>query len=406
MLLVDDAFAAAVEPIRAAYPELTTVVFIGDGTVPDGMLGYEELLAGAEPIEDTRTGGDTLFGVFYTGGTTGHPKGVMLSHTNVLASAFGAFGAGVLVTPHGRLLHAAPMFHVADFALWSAGNLAETTHVIIPAFTPSAVLDAIQAFGVTDTILVPTMIQMLIDHPELDGYDTSSLRKLAYGASPITESVLVRARKALPTARFTQAYGMIELSPTATLLTPDDHERPELLRSAGRAAAHTEIRIVDAQDRELPRGEIGQIIVRGDNAMLGYWARATESAEALAGGWMHTGDAGRMDAEGYVFVVDRIKDMIITGGENVYCVEVENALAAHPAVAAVAVIGMSDEQWGERVHAVVVTRPGQQISEEALRTHCRTLIAGYKVPRTIGFVAALPVSGAGKVLKRQLRERV
>lgn len=188
------------------------------------------------------------------------------------------------------------------------------------------------------------------------------------------------------------------------MLMPPDHENPLLARSAGRAAPHSEVRVVDVDDVEVPRGTVGEIVVRGDHVMLGYWERPREMARALRGGWMHTGDAGRMDSDGYVFVVDRIKDMIISGDENIYSAEVENALAKHPAVAACAVIGLPDQQWGERVHAVVVLAPQAHVTIDELREFCRQHIAGFKIPRTVEFVDALPVSAAGKILKRQLRD--
>ena len=277
--------------------------------------------------------------------------------------------------------------------------------MIVPAFSSAEVLKAIAEHDITDALLVPTMIQMLVDDPAVGDYDLSSLLHLIYGASPISEALLERARKVFPAVGFTQAYGMTELSPVATLLTPADHDDPALRRSAGRAAPHVEVRIVDPDGREVPRGEVGEVVVRGDNVMLGYWNRPDDTAAAVRDGWMHTGDGGRMDDNGYVFIVDRIKDMIITGGENVYSAEVENALAKHPAVAAVAVIGVPDPDWGERVHAVVVLLPGQNVTEEQLRAHCKTLIAGYKAPRSVDFVDAMPMSGAGKILKRELRKQ-
>ena len=275
--------------------------------------------------------------------------------------------------------------------------------MIVPAFSSAEVLKAIAEHHITDALLVPTMVQMLVDDPAVGDYDLSSLLHLIYGASPISEALLERARKVFPAVGFTQGYGMTELSPTATLLTPADHDDPALRRSAGRAAPHVEVRIVDPDGREVPRGEVGEVVVRGDNVMLGYWNRPDDTAAAVRDGWMHTGDGGRMDDNGYVFIVDRIKDMIITGGENVYSAEVENALAKHPAIAAVAVIGVPDPDWGERVHAVVVLLPGQNVTEEQLRAHCKTLIAGYKAPRSVDFVDAMPMSGAGKILKRELR---
>ncbi len=403
VLFVDDAFAPMIPTLQERFPDLGAVIYCGDGELPAGALSYETLIAERGPVEDTRTGGNELLGVFYTGGTTGHPKGVMLSHNNLLTSSIGSLASGQFISPRGRLLHTAPLFHLAGIAAWAAGCLVGSTHVIVPAFGSAEVLKAIAEHSITDALLVPTMIQMLVDDPAVGDYDLSSLLHLVYGASSISEALLERARKVFPTVGFTQAYGMTELSPVATLLTPADHDDPVLRRSAGRAAPHVEVRIVDPDGREVPRGEVGEVVVRGDNVMLGYWNRPAETAVAVSDGWMHTGDGGRMDDNGYVFIVDRIKDMIITGGENVYSAEVENALAKHPAVAAVAVIGLPDPDWGERVHAVVVLLPGQKATEEQLRAHCKTLIAGYKSPRSVDFVDSMPMSGAGKILKRELR---
>ncbi|SPL88135.1 Long-chain-fatty-acid--CoA ligase [[Actinomadura] parvosata subsp. kistnae] len=405
VLLVDDTFAPLVPSLRAELDDLATVIFCGDGDPPQGMIGYERLIVDGTPAEDARRGGDELFGIFYTGGTTGHPKGVMLTHRNLAASALGSLATGQFLTPRGRLLHAAPMFHLADIAAWTAGMIVGSTHVIIPAFTPAGALEAIQRHRVTDTLWVPTMIQLAIDHPDVLSYDLSSVEHLVYGASPISEAVLERARAVFSRAGFVQAYGMTELSPIATLLLPADHDDPALRRAAGRAAPHSEVRVVDAHGAEVPRGTVGEIVVRGDHVTPGYWRREEETAAALRGGWMHTGDGGYMDERGYVFVVDRIKDMIVSGGENVYSAEVENALAKHPAVAACAVIGVPDERWGERVHAVVVLRPGLAATEEELREFCRDRIAGYKLPRSVAFAGELPLSGAGKILKRELRRR-
>jgi len=405
VLFVDDAFAKLLPELNDAYPKLATVIHTGDGSAPEGTLSYEDLIAGSEPIEDARRGGDDVAGLFYTGGTTGFPKGVAVSHANMLTSALGAVSSGYLFAPGARFLHAAPMFHLADLAGWCAVTALGGTHVIVPAFEPLAVMRAIQDHRVSDSLLVPAMIQAVVDHPERSDHDLTSLRTVLYGASPITQAVLERAMKALPNTSFTQAFGMTELSPIATLLSPEDHKKTSLLRSAGRAAPHAEVRIVDADDNEVPRGTVGEIAVRGGHVMLGYWEKPEETATALRGGWMHTGDGGYMDDEGYLFVVDRIKDMIVSGGENVYSAEVENAVARHPAVAACAVIGVPDDEWGERVHAVVVLQPGEQVTPAELREHTKTLIAGYKAPRTVEFTDALPVSGAGKILKRELRKK-
>ncbi len=227
---------------------------------------------------------------------------------------------------------------------------------------------------------------------------------MLYGASPISEGVLGRAMKALPNAQYTQVYGMTELAPAATGLLPADHEDPVRRRSAGRALPHAEVRIVGTDDMELPRGQVGEVVVRGGHVMLGYWKLAEETAEAVRGGWMHTGDGAYMDDDGYIYICDRMKDMTITGGENVFSVEVENVLSQHPAVATCAVIGVPDEKWGERVHAVVVPAQGADLTLEQLRAFCVDRIAGYKAPRSMELTGSLPLSAAGKVLKRELRE--
>ena len=404
VLLVDDAFAPMVPALREAAPVLRTVVHCGDGPAPEGMVSYEDLIATSDPIEDARRGGDAPAGIFYTGGTTGHPKGVVLSHTGLQVSALGCQSTGFLAQPGARYLHAAPMFHLADLAGCITQIIMGGSQVMVPAFEPVAVMTAIADHKVTDTLLVPVMVQAVVDHPRVGEFDLGSVQGIIYGASPIAQSVLERALRTFPQARFAQAYGMTELSPVATLLGPDDHVEGTL-RSAGRAAPHSEVRIADAEGNELPRGTVGEILVRGAHMMLGYWNRPEETAAALRCGWMHTGDGGYMDEAGFVFIVDRVKDMIVSGGENVYSAEVENAVSAHPAVAACAVIGVPDEQWGERVHAVIVCHAGASVTAAEIRDHTKTLIAGYKAPRTIELVDSMPISGAGKILKRELRKR-
>ena len=402
VLVVDDTFTGCVDGLRVAHPRLQHVVHAGDGPPPDGMLGFEQLVEAHDPVEDARRGGDRLAGVFYTGGTTGRSKGVMLSHDNLLTSAMGGLATDH-VPPDHVLLHAAPMFHAAAFSGWVRGGVVGGTQVMIPVFDPVAVLTAVQRHHVTDVLLVPTMIQLVVNSPRLDEFDLTSVRKVVYGASPMSDALLGRTVKALPNARFLQVYGMTELAPMVTVLRPDDHEDPRHRRSVGRAAPHAEVRVVGPDDVELPHGEVGEVVVRGGHVMLGYWDRPEETAEALRGGWMHTGDAGRMDDEGYVYLTDRLKDMIVSGGENVYSVEVENVLAQHPAVATCAVIGVPDETWGERVHAVVVPASGATVTLDELRDFCADRLAGYKTPRSMEVVEALPLSAAGKVLKRELR---
>lgn len=408
LLFVDDVFAAMVPKLRELSRDLATVVHMGNGPTPDGTLAYQQLLATAEPVVDVGRTGNDLAGIFYTGGTTGFPKGVMLSHTNLLTSAYGGLvaTAGLRAGDDAVALHAAPLFHIAGVGTWLIASLLGMQQVMLPFFEPKAVMEAIQERRASEVFLVPTMVQMVLDHPDFEKYDLTSLRFLTYGASPISAALLDRTRAALPGARLCQAYGQTELSPLATLLMPADHEagNPRRLRSAGRPLAHTEVVIVDADDVECPRGAVGEIAARGAHVMLGYWNRPEETAAALRGGWMHTGDLGFMDEDGYVTVVDRLKDMIVTGAENVYSAEVENAIGAHPAVASCAVIGVPDARWGERVHAVVVLHPGAVLTEDDVRTHTRGLIAGYKCPRSVEFVTELPLTAAGKVAKTVLRD--
>jgi acyl-CoA synthetase (AMP-forming)/AMP-acid ligase II len=402
VLVVDDTYAPLLDELVEGYRELRGVVHAGDGPVASGAIGYEDLAAASAPIPDARRGGDALAALLYTGGTMGSPKGVMLTHANILTSVLGGQATFPFARPGGRFLHAAPLFHGGALAAWAAQWVVGGTQVVVPAFDPRAVMAAVQEHRVTDLLLVPTMLQRLTDDPGRAGHDLTSVRGISYGGSPITAAVLRRAMEAFPDVDFVQVFGMTEIS-IGTLLGPDDHRRGQRLDSAGRAAAHAEVRVVDDDGHEVPRGTVGQITVRGGSVMVGYWRRPDETDAALRDGWMHTGDAGYLDEDGYLFVVDRLKDVIVSGGENVFSPEVESALGSHPAVAACAVIGVPDERWGERVHAVVVLEPGAETTPEDLRRHTGRVIAGYKAPRSIEIVDALPLSGAGKVLKRQLR---
>lgn len=408
ILLVDDAFAASAEDIKLQTPGLKTVVFCGDGETPAGMHNYEDILAAADPAPDAGRGGDDLAGIFYTGGTTGFPKGVMLSHKNFYVG--GVSNVGEIHLKDGDVyLHAAPMFHIADVVLFTALTLVGGTHVIIPMFTPDATLEAIETHRPTHTLLVPVMLQMVMASDKMETTDTSSLELIAYGASPITEAALNRAFELFPTTRFLQAFGQTEMAPIVTVLGRRHHvpggSKPGILRSAGRATRVCEVRIVDENGKEVPRGDVGQIAARSPTAMLGYWNNPKATAETIRDGWVMTGDAGYMDEDGFIYLMDRVKDMIVSGGENVYSAEVENAIGQHPAVATSAVIGIPSEEWGEAVHAIVILHSGAETDEEELKAHCHTLIAGYKCPRSIEFrQEPFPLSGANKVLKTELRK--
>jgi acyl-CoA synthetase (AMP-forming)/AMP-acid ligase II len=404
-LLIDDSFVATAEVLRQECPDLRWLVYCGEGSAPDGMVGYEELVTAHLPVPDAQRCGDNLAGIFYTGGTTGFPKGVMLSHRNMMTAALGTAATGQILPEGSVLLHAAPMFHLADLSMWTVQTIKGGVHVIIQAFKSNAVWAAIRDYNVSDVLLVPTMVQMLIDDPAMREYDVSSLRRILYGGSPISQGLLARVMSVLPEVKLTQGYGITEAGPLVTLLWHKDHHGPRLT-SAGRAAPHAEVKVIDESGAEVPTETVGEICVRGDNIMRGYWNRPDETAAVLIDGWYRTGDGGYLDAQGFLHIVDRIKDMIITGGENVYSAEVENALSTHPSVAASAVIGLPSDQWGETVHAVVVAAPDAHIDAADLQTHVRARLANYKVPRSLDIVEQLPVSGAGKVLKRQLRDDV
>jgi acyl-CoA synthetase (AMP-forming)/AMP-acid ligase II len=408
VLLIDDAFASMASPILADARCVREVIYMGESSAPAGMASYEPLIEGSAPISDAARSGGDLAGIFYTGGTTGFPKGVMLSHGSLWASAAAAITFAPLI-PDPVVLHAAPMFHLAAFGGVMGALLTGARHVIIPRFDPGLVLESIERNKVTNVALVPTMIRMLVTHSNLPTANLSSLRYLGYGASPMPEALLREAMRALHGCQFFQAYGQTELSPVATILGPEYHtfEGPKAgkLASAGRVSPCCEVHVVDAAGSEVPRGTVGEIRVRGLNAMLGYWNKPEETAATLRDGWVHTGDAGWMDEEGFLYIVDRVKDMIISGGENVYTAEVENACVSHPAVSQCAVVGIPNDDWGEAVHAIVILKDGQQVTAADLIAHCHSLIAGYKCPRSIEFrTEPLPLSGVGKVLKRELRK--
>jgi len=405
VLFIDDAFARMLPDLRSLIQSIEHFVFIGDGPVPDGCLAYEDLIASHEPIKDANAGGDTLAGLFYTGGTTGKSKGVMLSHDNVLFNAINvipalAYGSDTVY------LHAAPMFHLADMASTFAVTMAGGTHVILPRFDVDALLASVASAQVSHTMLVPTMINLLISSGKIPQYQVSSLQRMMYGASPMPEAVLLRAMAALPGVGFTQGYGQTEAAPVISFLEPHHHVPGSAkLMSAGRAAFGVEVAILDPDDCELARGTVGEICARGMNVMQGYWGLQEQSQAALRNGWLHTGDLGYMDSEGFIFIVDRAKDMVISGGENIFSVEVEGAVYQHPAVQECAVIGIPSEQWGEAVLAIVVLKPGTKVTSEEIIAHCRVLIASYKVPRSVEIrLEPLPVSGAGKILKTDLRK--
>ncbi len=409
LLMIDDANLEAGKKVAEAYRKAghkLTLIFSGDGRCPDGFEDYAKL-CDSSPMDDTQRMDDDLFTIFYTGGTTGRSKGVMLSHRNMAFSAMGSMAEGHF-GEDAIYINMLPTFHLSSMWPYISCMCSGAPTISLPGFVPEDVLAAIQKHKVTEVLLVPTMVQMLIEDPKFADYDTSSMKHIIYGAAPITEALVDRAVKAFPSADFVQAYGMTELAPLATSLQfkhlGSEGRKLGRNKSVGRATFGVEVEIVDEDDNPVPRGTVGEIKARGPNRMLGYWNRPEETKAAIVDGWMHTGDGGYMDDGGFVFMVDRIKDMIISGGENIYSVEVENCVTQHPAVAQCAVVGVPHEKWGETVQACVITHPGAKVTEQEIIDHCRELIAHYKCPRIVVFRDAFPLSGAGKVLKRELRK--
>jgi acyl-CoA synthetase (AMP-forming)/AMP-acid ligase II len=411
VLLVDDGFLEVGRELAEACPTVEHLLYIGAGATPDGCLPFSEMTAG-EGAPATPVDPESVAGIFYTGGTTGPPKGAMLTHRNLIANAR-HFLMALPYSDHDIYLHAAPMFHLADGSSTHALTWVGGRHAMIPAFDPELWLRTVAAERVTRGTLVPSMINMVINHPALLEYDLSCLRSIYYGGSPMPGELLRRAMEVFD-CEWGQLYGMTEAAPVVTLLNAEDHrlgaagEEPHAtrLRSAGRPVVGVEAQVRRADGSPSPIGEPGEVWVRGPNIMKGYWKRERETEAALdADGWYHSGDAAYADPEGYLFIVDRLKDMIISGGENVYCTEVENAIYRHPSVLECAVFGVPDEHWGERVHAAIVLKPDEILEETAITEHCRPLIAGYKLPRSFDIgTEPLPKSGAGKILKRELRE--
>lgn len=408
MLIVDDAFAPLVPELTAKAPVLKRIVHAGDGSAPDRMQSFEELISTHEPMAEAGRNGDDMAALLYTGGTTGRPKGVMLSHANIATCSLALTAAA----EHGGDapgLHVAPFFHIGGVGVIFQFAFRRAPQVIMPAFDAGEALRLIEQERIADIFVVPTMLRWLLDHPDMATRDLTSLKSIRYGAAPIDTTLLERAMAAVPTAGFMQVYGQTEFSPVVTCLPPQDHTGPgaeNRLASAGRPLVTATVRIVDPDGQDAPTGEVGEIAVRGPQIMLGYWNRPEETAAAIRDGWLHTGDAGRMDGEGYLHVVDRVKDMIISGGENVYSAEVEDALARMPGIAASAVVAAKDPDWGERVHAFIVSAEPEGVTLDAVQAHCRPLIASYKIPRSISLIEALPLSPAGKVLKHELRARL
>jgi len=409
LLFVDDRFAPLASQIRAADTDLNHIVFAGEGDCSAGLVDWRTVST-TETLPEDEPDEDDLVGLFYTSGTTGGPKGAMLTHRNVYSNALHAMLPPARFPTSGMWLHSAPMFHMADAGAIYALTLCGVANCFLAGFDPEILLRTVQQYRVTNMVLVPTMISMVVNHPSFGRYDLSSLRRISYGASPMPLPLLKTAMEKFG-CEFSQGYGMTETSPLLTALAHEDHRMENTdrtfapVKSAGKPLLGVEVRVFDHLDHEVPVGQVGEVVARGPNVMKGYWKRPDVNAEVLRGGWMHTGDMGAFDEEGFLYILDRKKDMIKSGGENVYSPEVESMLCGHPDILEVSVIGVHDSKWGETIRAIAVRRPGTAITESELIAWSRERLTHFKCPSSVVFIDSLPKGGTGKVQKNVLRER-
>jgi long-chain acyl-CoA synthetase len=374
----------------------------------DTVPALDDLLNAADPVKAHDPAEDDLAILLYTGGTTGRSKGVQLTHGNVCSNGY-QVAIAMEVVKEDIYLHVAPMFHAADL-LGTAYTLLGCAHSYLPVFSPTGALKAIEDYKVTQAMMAPTMVIMILEEPTFDDYDITSYRNLFYGSSPMAAEWVEKSIQRFTNANVQQGYGLTETSPILTTLDADDHSNAiksgdtSILRAAGRPLLGIDLKILDDAGNEVPAGEAGEVCVRGPNVTPGYLNRPDENEKAFKNGWFHTGDVGRVDENGVMFLMDRKKDMIVSGGENIYTSEVEAALYKHPDVFECAVIGVPDDKFGESLFAVIVTAPGKTLNDEIIIDHCRELIAGYKIPRKMDFVDALPKSAMSKILKNELRD--
>jgi acyl-CoA synthetase (AMP-forming)/AMP-acid ligase II len=408
LLVARGEYVKGIDEVRAELAGVERFLAI-EAPPQTGWDPYEEFVAAgveAAPARAVRAEDDLY--QMYTSGTTGRPKGAVLTHRAVSSNLVQALTA-IRPADRERVLIVAPVYHAAAAITAFLGVACGGTLHIQEDFSPAAVVDALSTEGITRTTLVPAMIQAcLVFVPDIAERSYDDLQMIIYGAAPIAEQTLRRAMEVFG-CDFVQGYGMTETTAVLTYLMPEDHRRAlagegHLLLSAGRPLPGTEVRIVDENDEAVPSGTVGEIIGRGPQIMRGYWNLAEATRDTLRGGWLHTGDAGRMDDAGFLYIEDRVKDMIVSGGENVYPREVEDILFQHPAVADAAVIGVPDESWGEAVKAIVVLREGASATDEEIMEFCRGRLGGFKRPRSVDFITALPRNPTGKVLKRELRE--
>jgi len=408
-VIISEEFNESIVEVRDMMPNVNYIITTNGAS--GELLDYEKLLAKeTDEFVDVDVEPDHLAWLFYTSGTTGQPKGAMLTHRNLVAMSMNFYADMCAIGPDDAILHAAPLSHGSGlYAIPNIGKAAANVILASKSFDPELVFKTIEEYRITNMFAAPTMVKIMIDSPAVDKYDHSSMKCLNYGGAPMYVEDMKKATQKLGPC-LVQLFGQGESPMTITYLPIRDHvlEGTELqmqrLSSAGIQRTDVEVKIFDDNDNELPFGEQGEIVCRSDISMKGYWKNPEGTAETLCNGWLHTGDLGYMDKNGYLFIMDRSKDMIISGGENIYPREIEEVLIKHPTVREAAVIGVPDPRWGEAIKAVVSLEPGDSVTEADLITFCTENIARYKRPKSIDIVDDLPKSNYGKILKRKLRD--
>lgn len=411
VVIVEPKYLETIRKIRGDLTSVKTVVLIGE-SAPD-VLAYDDLIArGAAREPAVRADENDMAWLLYTSGTTGLPKGAMLTHKSILASCMNMMSrSGPPLDIPEVALFMFPQFHVAGYVM-PVYHLRNLDVILLRTFDARTLLKTIEEHKVTSAAMAPTMLAMVLEDPETDQYDLSSLRNIGYGASSMPAEIIRRANRKWPKVAFGTGFGMTELSGNVMALSNDDHMRAAehdlpILRSVGKQLPWSRVRVIDENDQDCPPGVPGELVVKGDQVLKGYWNNPEATEKSFVDGWFRSGDLARWDEDGYLYIVDRKKDMILTGGENVYPREVEEVLYEHPAVIEAAVVGAPDEKWGEKVVAVIRRRLEIDVTEGEIITFCKERIASYKKPKHVVFITGeLPKNASGKVLKRVLRDQM
>ena len=409
-VIIGEDFRDPIHSIRDTMPKVKHCICLSNPH--ESMLDYEKLIASNSPnFEDVEVDRDDLALMLYTSGTTGQPKGAMLTHGNLLAMTMNFYADMSPLGPEDTILHAAPLSHGSGlYAFPNIGKAANNVILETRSFEPKVVCETIQKRKITNMFAAPAMIKILVDWPEIDNYDLSSLKCLNYGGAPMYVEDLKKAVRKLGQC-LVQLYGQVECPMTITYLRKEDHvlegmkDEIERLKSAGIPRTDIEVKVFNENDNEVPIDTTGEIVVRGEEVMKGYWKNPQATDETLKNGWLHTGDIGKIDEKGYLYLLDRSKDMLISGGENIYPREIEDVILCHPAVREVSVIGVPDDYWGEAIKAIISLKAGKETSEKEIIDFCKQSLASFKKPKSVEFIDELPKNSTGKILKRELREK-